>query len=140
MTEPTTAVANSIKSRPAVLLWKASGTKTATSESVIEMMAKPISCMPLNAASIGFMPASICRWMFSRTTIASSTTIPMASTSASMVRMLMVKPKTFRTMNVEMMETGMATVGMRVERRLRRKMKMTSTTSTKAMPSGGSTC
>ena len=88
-TLPATATANSTKSRPVALVWNASGVNTATSESVMAMTANAISSMPLNAAFIGVRPFSMCRWMFSSTTMASSTTTPMASTSASMVRMLM---------------------------------------------------
>ena len=43
--------------------------------------------------------------MFSSTTIASSTTIPMASTSASIVRMLTEYPMACSTMNVPMIDT-----------------------------------
>ena len=44
------------------------------------------------AAWNGLMPSSMWRKMFSSTTMASSTTRPMASTSASSVSVLMVKP------------------------------------------------
>ena len=38
---------------------KSTGMNTATSDSVIEMMVKAISCAPLNAASMGGEPNSI---------------------------------------------------------------------------------
>ncbi len=60
---------------------------TAASESVIEMMVKPISRDPLNDASKTLSPISTCRTMFSSMTIASSTTNPTASTSAMSERL-----------------------------------------------------
>ena len=42
-----------------------------------------ISFMPTIEASSGVSPSSIWRWMFSTTTMASSTTSPIASTMAS---------------------------------------------------------
>ena len=53
-----------------------SGMSTATSETEIEMMVKPISEEPLSAAWNGFSPSSIWRVIFSSITIASSTTKP----------------------------------------------------------------
>ena len=50
--------------------------KTAASEIVIERMVKEISCDPSNAATIGVLPISMCRTMFSSMTMASSTTKP----------------------------------------------------------------
>ena len=45
-------------------------------------MVKPISPAPFSAASIGRMPSSMWRWMFSSITIASSTTNPTAMVKA----------------------------------------------------------
>ena len=50
--------------------------------------------VPSTAAARGPMPAPRRRTMFSSTTMASSTTRPVASTSASRVRMLTEKPAT----------------------------------------------
>ena len=47
-TEPASATPNSLKSRPVVPVRKASGAKTATSEIVVAMTAKPISLVPLH--------------------------------------------------------------------------------------------
>ncbi len=52
------------------------------SDREIEMTVKPISWAPFSAASSGVMPDSRCRVMFSMTTIASSTTKPVAIVSA----------------------------------------------------------
>ena len=73
---------NSRKSRPTMPPRKSSGMNTATSESVIERIVKPISFEPLSAACIGFSPISMWRTMFSSITMASSTTKPTDSVSA----------------------------------------------------------
>ena len=67
--------------------------------------------------------------MFSTTTIASSTTIPMASTMPNSVIMLIEKPIPPIMANVPMRETGIAAQGINVVRQSCRKMKMTKTTS-----------
>ncbi len=74
---------NSRSSITSMLLPNSSGANTATSDSVIEITVKPISRTPINAASSGGVPFSMCRTMFSITTMASSTTKPMHSTSAT---------------------------------------------------------
>ena len=79
-TERTTA--NSRNRRPTMPLIIRMGMKTAISEMLIDKTVKPISSAPLSAACIGFMPLSMWRVMFSITTIASSTTNPVAMVSA----------------------------------------------------------
>ena len=103
------------------------------------MIAKPISLLPLSAASKGGIPSSMCRTMFSSITIASSTTRPMASTMASRVSVLTVKPNAYMSANAPMRETGMVTSGISVARRLRRNSKITPMTRTTAMPTVMST-
>ena len=49
---------------------------------------------------------------FSTTTMASSTTMPIASTSPNSVRLLSEKPKASITANVPTIDTGTATSGM----------------------------
>ena len=68
--------------------------------------------------------------MFSSTTMASSTTRPMASTMASSVSVLMLKPSANISVKVAISEIGMVTIGMIEARSERRKKKITSTTST----------
>ena len=75
-------MANSRNSRPTMPPISSSGMNTAISETLIETMVKPISPAPLMAASIGFMPSSMWRKMFSSMTMASSTTKPTAMVSA----------------------------------------------------------
>ena len=79
--------ANSWKSRPRIPGMKRTGMKTAASEIVIERIVKPISREPASAASSGRSPTSMWRTMFSRMTIASSTTKPIESVSASSERL-----------------------------------------------------
>jgi hypothetical protein len=72
--------------------------------------------------------------MFSSITIASSTTRPIASTSASRVSVLMLKPRKYIIAKAPIRLTGMVTSGMIVARIERRKKKMIRTTSTIASP------
>ncbi|MNC58628.1 hypothetical protein D3C75_1083680 [compost metagenome] len=51
--------ANSRNSRPTISPINSSGISTATNEKVSEIMVKPISPAPFNAASSGFSPFSI---------------------------------------------------------------------------------
>ncbi len=74
-----TTTANSWKSPPITPGMKKMGMNTATRESEMETMVKPISFDPLRAARIGDSPASTWRTMFSSITMASSTTRPTAS-------------------------------------------------------------
>ena len=66
--------------------------------------------------------------------MASSTTRPIASTIASSVSVLMVKPKAYISANAPIRLTGIVTSGISVARSERRKTKITSTTSTTASP------
>jgi Flp pilus assembly protein TadG len=71
--------------------------------------------------------------MFSSTTMASSTTRPMARTRARSVSRFTEKPRANKAMKLAMTETGTVTAGIRVARRLPRKRKITSTTRPTAM-------
>ena len=70
--------------------------------------------------------------MFSVITIASSTTRPTESTTASIERTLIEKPARYMRKNVPMSETGITMQGMSVTRQFRRKRKMMMMTNTKA--------
>ncbi len=127
-TAPARASANSMNRRPVRPVAKASGANTAVSVSVIAITAKPISLMPLIAAGTRGMPCSTLRKMFSSTTIASSTTRPIASTIASSVSVLTVKPNAYINANAPTSDRGIVTSGIKVARTSRRKMKITSIT------------
>ena len=66
--------------------------------------------------------------MFSITTIASSTTNPVAMVSAISERLSSVYPIRYIAPNVAMMDTGTDTLGINVDQALRRKMNTTRTT------------
>ncbi len=74
--------ANSRNSRPTMPPIISSGMNTAISEKLIDTTVKPTSRAPLSAACIGRMPFSMWRETFSSTTMASSTTKPVATVSA----------------------------------------------------------
>ena len=138
-TEAARAKPNSVKSRPVLPPIKESGTKTEISTRVVAMTAKAISREPSRDARSGSSPNSMRRCTFSSTTMASSTTSPIASTSPSSVSTLIEKPITAMAMKDATMETGMATAGMMVARTDRRKRKITPTTSASAIISACST-
>jgi hypothetical protein len=92
ITEPASVKANSRNSEPVRPPRKPIGAYTAASVIVMEMTGPTISRAPCSEACTGDLPSSRWRWMFSTTTIASSTTRPMASTIASSVSRLKLKP------------------------------------------------
>ena len=105
------------KYRPTWPVMNATGRKITTSDSVVAMTASPISPVALMAASFGDTPfSSMYRKMFSSTTIASSMTMPVASENASIVMLFSVKPSAFITVNVPMIDVGMASAAMIVTR------------------------
>ncbi len=87
--------------------------------------------MDLIVASRGeSFSSSMTRSTFSTTTIASSTSKPMASTIPNMVRVLMVKPNAARMPNVPSNTTGTVMVVMTVARKFCRNRYITRNTST----------
>ena len=75
-------IANSRNSRPTMPPINRIGMNTAISERLIDTTVKPTSRAPISAASRGAIPCSIWRETFSTTTIASSTTNPVATVIA----------------------------------------------------------
>ena len=134
ITAPASVSANSTNSRPVRPGVKASGANTAASVSVIATTANAISRAPLIAAWNGVSPSSMWRKMFSSTTMATSTTRPIANTSASNVNVLTEKPATAISANEPIRLTGMVTSGMIDARSVRRKTNTTSATSATASP------
>ena len=114
---------------------KAEGTNTAISTSAMAIRAPPTSSMVLCAAVRGSSPSSRWRSTFSTTTMASSTTMPMASTRPNSDRLFRLNPATFISARVPISETGIATRGMIAARQLCRKTSTTTATSTSAMNS-----
>ena len=87
------------------------GKNTATKTSPIAIKAPPTSVMVFSAAFLTPMPAFKFRSMFSTTTMASSTTIPMANTKPNSVKLFNEKPNACITAKVPTRETGMARIG-----------------------------
>ncbi|MCY1243431.1 hypothetical protein D9M72_564460 [compost metagenome] len=132
-----TATANCWNSCPLNPGMKATGTKTESRTRVMATIAPVISRMARRAASGACMPgfSSITRSMFSTTTIASSTTMPIASTIAKSETVFSEKPIARMTAKVPISATGTATSGISVALTLPRNRKTTMMTSTKASSS-----
>ena len=113
---------------------KADGTNTAHSTSAMATRAAPTSSMLLIAASRGDSPVAMLRSTFSTTTMASLTTMPIASTRPNSDRLFSVKPNAPMKKNVPISDTGMATIGMTAARQVCRNRITTSTTRSTASP------
>ncbi len=126
-------MANCLYNCPVMPPRKATGTKTAHSTSTIATTGPATSSIARLAASFGLsLWTFIFRSTFSITTIASSTTMPIASTMPNSVSILIEKPSASMPMKVPMIDTGTARTGISVARRLCRKTNTTITTSTSA--------
>ncbi len=121
--------ANSRNRRPTIPPMRSTGTNTASSETVIDTIVKPICLAPSSAASRRPMPRSMPRMMFSVTTMASSTTNPVEMVSAISDRLSMLYPSSHMMPSVARRDSGIATVGTIVARGDRRKPKTTRMTS-----------
>ncbi len=121
-TEETTVTAKGRNHSPAPPPMKATGTNTATMDSVVAVTARPISAVPLRAAVMRSSPRSMCLTMFSRTTMASSMSTPMASDRPSRVMKFSVKPHSHTAMNAAMAEVGSDRPVISVERQELRKI------------------
>ena len=103
------------------------------------MIGPDTSSIALRVASIGGRPSSMCRSTFSTTTMASSTTMPMASTSPNSDSVLSEKPSASMTAKVPTSDTGTATSGMIDARQVCRNTITTMTTSRMASNSVSTT-
>ena len=104
---------------------KVAGTNTDIRVRVTPAMAPPSSSIALIAASFGpTFSCSMIRQTFSTTTMASSTTMAMASTRPNSEIRLIVRPNAASSAKVPISETGMVMVGISVPRQSCRKMKM----------------
>ena len=120
--------ANCRKNWPVTPPMNAQGMKTAVSTSAMAMTGPVTSSIARRVASFGSRPRSSQRSTFSTTTIASSTTIPMASTSPNSDRLFSENFSAAITANVPMMATGTAASGMIAARQLWRNKSTTSAT------------
>ena len=126
-TEIATVKANGLNHSPETPCMNATGINTAIIEKVVEATAKPISRVPSDAAVRRSLPISICRTMFSRTTMASSINTPMASDKPSKVIKLRVKPHSQTAIKAAITEVGKLSAVINVERH---EFKKTNTTNT----------
>ena len=131
---------NWVKNVPDVPGMKVTGMNTAINTSVHDMTATDTSLMACRVASrASLMPFSIFAMTASTTTMASSTTVPMASTRANSVRMLSEKPAILTMAKVPSSDTIIEMEGMMVALKFCRKKNTTSTTRMMAMTSVSTT-
>ena len=107
---------------------KAHGMNTAESTRPTAITGAETSLIACNVAGLGAIPFSMWCSTDSTTTIASSTTMPIASTSPKSVRLLSEKPNAAMTAKVPMMATGTAISGMSADRQFCRKSRTTRAT------------
>ena len=112
--------ANSRKVRPTMPPISRMGRNTAISDRLIASTVKPTSLAPCRAACTRGMPSSTCRDMFSSTTMASSTTKPVATVSAISDRLSRLKPSRYIAPKVPISDSGTATLGTSAARALRK--------------------
>ncbi len=110
-TAPARVRANSLNKEPVIPPIKAIGAYTAARVKVIEITGIAISRQPIIAARNGVSPSFMCLSTFSSTTIASSTTSPMARTIASNVIRFHEKPNNCIIMATPIKDKGMVTIG-----------------------------
>ncbi len=127
--------ANWRKNCPVMPLMNAHGTNTAHSTRATATTGPVTSSIALRAASRGGKPWASQRSTFSTTTIASSTTMPIARTRPNREILFRLKPMAAMTAKVPTMATGTAISGISVARQLCKKRSTTIATSTTAIKS-----
>src|SRR5262249_60020775 len=106
-TENAIVSANCRNIMPVVPGKRATGTNTATSTSEVAITAPATSFIATEAALCGsVIPSTMCRSTFSITTIASSTTKPVASVIPNNVSVLIEKPNALMKIKVPTSETA----------------------------------
>ena len=131
---------NWVKNVPEVPGMKVTGINTAINTNVHDITATETSLMAWRVASrASLMPFSIFAMTASTTTMASSTTVPMASTRANSVRMFSEKPASETMAKVPNSETIIEIEGMMVALKFCKKKNTTSTTRMMAMTSVSTT-
>ena len=115
-TDTAMVTANCWYMRPVMPGTKAVGTNTATRIRAMATTGPETSSIAFSVASRGARPCSMWCSTASTTTMASSTTSPMASTRPNSDSVLMEKPSRGNTAKVPTSDTGTASSGMRVAR------------------------
>ena len=126
----TTVTAKGRNHSPLTPGMKATGTNTATMLKVVAATARPISAVPFKAAVRRSSPASMWRTMFSRTTMASSISTPMARLKPSRLMKFSVKPHSHTAMKAAITLVGRLKAVMSVLRQEFRKTYTTKIVST----------
>ena len=129
-TEATTVSPKGRNHSPEMPGMKATGMNTATIEKVVAATARPISAVPCSAAVTRSAPRSMWRTMFSRTTMASSISTPMAKDRPNSVMKFRVKPHSHTAMKAVSTEVGRDSAVISVERQEFRNRYTTNTVST----------
>ena len=133
ITETAIVIANCLYIVPANPPINDTGTKTAHNTNTIAIIAPETSSMAFIVASrAGSFSVRIILSTFSITTIASSTTIPIARTNPNNVNVLIEKPNTIIPANAPIIDTGTARRGINVARKFLRNSRITKNTSTNA--------
>src|ERR1043165_1397759 len=112
----------------------ATGRKTDDRMRAMAMTGPETSFIAWMVALRGVIPSSMWCSTASTTTVASSTTRPRARTNPKRDRVLIEKPRSGKSANVPMSETGTATIGISVARQFWRKRKTTRMTRSMASP------
>ena len=129
----TTASASGVKRYLAAPVSITTGTKTMQIESVETKVGTAICCAPSRMAlTIGFFCARL-RWIFSISTVASSTRMPTARAMPPKVMMLIVLSRRLRTIIEVKIESGMEMQTMSVLRQLPMKSRIISAVRSAAM-------
>ena len=108
---------------------KPTGTNTAARMTAMAMTGPETSSIALSVAAFGSIPCSMWCMTASTTTIASSTTMPIASTRPSSDSTLIEKPSSGKKMKAPTSDTGTVRSGISVARQFCRKTKTTRITS-----------
>src|SRR3984957_1176333 len=135
ITEIAMVTANCWYNRPVIPGINAVGTNTADSTSAMPTTGPEISSIALSAAAFGASPSSMCLSTASTTTIASSTTNPIASTSPNNDSVFTENPNTGNKTKVPTSDTGTASNGISVALHPCKKMYTTMMTSPIAITS-----
>ena len=109
--ETAMVTANWRKNCPVTPPKKQHGMNTELSTSVMARIGPVISPIALIVAVRASSPVAIWRSIFSSTTIASSTTMPIASTRPNSVRLFSEKPNAAMIANVPISDTGTSIIG-----------------------------
>ena len=117
---------------PVSPLMKAIGTNTPVMTSEVAMIGPVTSFIAATVASCGFRPSRILRSTFSTTTIASSTTMPIARIRPNSDSTLIEKPRNSMSAKVPTIDTGTDSSGMIDARQVCKKTMTTRTTSAMA--------